>query len=105
MLKPFVLISIPLLVFGTPVRVSAGPCTDKIAEVEKSITAKHEGAGPTLSGPTTTGSGGPVPATDHGATQAMQMLQQAKEMDRQGKEQDCMQIVTSITATVPTGTK
>jgi hypothetical protein len=35
----------------------------------------------------------------------MQMLQQAKELDRQGKEQDCMQIVTAIKATVPTGTK
>src|SRR5688572_17064 len=34
----------------------AGPCTQRIAELEKSIVAKHEGAGPALAAPSTTGS-------------------------------------------------
>ena len=104
MLNRLLLISTPVLILGTP--VSAGPCMDRIAEIERSITAKHEGTGPALSGPTTTGAAVPSSsAVDQGSTQAMQMLQQAKELDRQGKEQDCMQIVTSITATVPSGPK
>ena len=99
-----------LLFILTPVLLTsaalAGPCTDRIAEVEKAITAKHEGAGPALSGPTSTGTVQPPSgAADQGSIQAMQMLQRAKEFDRQGRENDCMQVVTAVAATVPTGTR
>ncbi len=103
MLHRLSLISAAVLVLGTP--VSAGPCTDRIAEIEKSVTARHEGAGPTLSGQTTGATASSSRAADQDSTETMQMLQQAKELDRQGKEQDCMQIVTAVKATVPTGTK
>ena len=90
----------------------AGPCTQRIADLEKAATARHEGAGPTLSGSaTTTGSAGQpssgtsVKAEATTENQAMQLLQQAKELDRQRKETECMQIVTRVESLVPAGTK
>ncbi len=89
----------------------AGPCTQRIADLEKATTARHEGAGPTLSGSATTGSAGQassgtaVKAEATTENQAMQLLQQAKELDRQGKETECMQMVTRVGSLVPAGTK
>ena len=92
----------------------AGPCTQQIAELEKATSAKHEGAGPALANPSTTGSTAPAaspggqsgaPATDQGATQAMQMLQQAKQLDQQGKEAECMDLTRRVGAMAPPSTK
>ena len=78
----------------------AGPCTERLAELEKSVTAAQEGAGPAITGatPTTTG----TPAV---ANQNMQMIQQAKQLDAQGKEAECMDMVKKISTTAPPATK
>jgi hypothetical protein len=92
----------------------AGPCTQRLADLEKSITAQQEGAGPTLANPTTTGSTAAtqdqpsstnVPAQSQGSSQAMQMIQQAKQLDQQGKEAECMDMATRIGAMAPPAVK
>jgi len=35
----------------------------------------------------------------------MQMLQQAKQLDQQGKEAECMQMATQVSSMVPQHTK
>ena len=110
MLRRIISDSLFALVLATP--VFAGPCTERIAELEKSLTAKHEGAGPALSAPATTGStqqqsGSPgatssaSAAVSQGDNQAMQMLQQAKQLDQQSNERGCMEMVTRIGPMVP----
>ncbi len=90
----------------------AGPCTQRIADLEKAVTAKQEGAGPALSTPTTTGSTAQPsasaqnqPATSASQTQEanrlMQMLQEAKQLDQSGREADCMAAATRISSMVP----
>ena len=90
----------------------AGPCTQRIADLEKAVSAKQEGSGPALSTPATTGttaqptaSAQNQPATSPsqtaGANRAMQMLQEAKQLDQQGKEAECMQITTQVSSMVP----
>jgi hypothetical protein len=86
------------LVFILTGPVLAGPCTQRITELEKSITAPQEGAGPAMSTPTTTA----APAQPN---QNMQMVQQAKELDKQGKEAECMNMVNKISSTAPSATK
>lgn len=86
------------LVFILAGPVVAGPCTQRIAELEKSITATQEGSGPAMSTPTTTA----VPAQPN---QNLQMVQQAKELDKQGKETECMDMVKKISSTAPPATK
>jgi hypothetical protein len=84
----------------------AGPCTDRIAVIEKSVIAKHEGAGPTLSPPSTTGSTQQTaPAMSNPDNETMQLLQQAKQLDQQGKESECMAMATKIEALAPAQTK
>jgi hypothetical protein len=85
----------------------AGPCTEKVAELEKSILAKHEGAGPALSAPSTTGSTqqASAPAESKPDNEAMALLQQAKQLDQQGKESECMAIATRVGAIAPAQTK
>jgi hypothetical protein len=96
----------------------AGPCTQRLADLEKSITAKQEGAGPALANPTTTGTTAPTSSSSEGqpsgtnvtaqsqsANQAMQMIQQAKQLDQQGKEAECMDMVTKISLMAPPATK
>jgi hypothetical protein len=93
----------------------AGPCTQRLADLEKSITAQQEGAGPALANPTITGStastsqgqssGVNVTGQSQGANQAMQMIQQAKQMDQQGKEAECMDMATKISSMAPPSTK
>jgi hypothetical protein len=85
------------VLFASP--VFAGPCTQRIAELEKAISAKQEGGGPALSNP----SGERTQAADH--SKAMQALHQAKELDQQGQEQKCMQAVGRVEVTVPSGAK
>jgi len=93
-----------LILAATP--TLAGPCTDRIAELEKSVVAKHEGAGPALNAPSTTGSTQQTtPATNKADTEAMQLLQQAKQLDQQGKESECMAMTTKISAIAPAPTK
>jgi hypothetical protein len=94
----------------------AGPCTQRIADLEKSISARQEGAGPALDAPATTGSavqgspvapaqGANVTAQSQGHNQAMQMIQQAKQLDQQGKEAECMDMTARIGAMTPPATK
>ncbi len=90
----------------------AGPCTQRITDLGKAITAKHEGAGPALANaPAPTGSAGQsssgaaVKAEATGDNQAMQLLQQAKELDQQGKEDECMKTVKQVEGMVPAATK
>ncbi len=94
----------------------AGPCTQRLADLEKSITAKQEGAGPAVEAPATTGTttqgapasqgqGANVTAQSQGRNQAMQMIQQAKQLDQQGKEAECMDMATKIGAMAPPATK
>ncbi|HLM41297.1 MAG TPA: hypothetical protein VK434_17105 [Microvirga sp.] len=103
------------IIFSLAILVSpavAGPCTQQIADLEKSVTATQEGSGPALTTPSTTGSTSQPAAPAHnnpatspsqtsGANQAMQMLQQAKQLDQQGKEAECMQVVTQVSSMVP----
>ncbi len=114
MVSKVLLGSMLALVLSTP--GFAGPCTDRLAELEKSITAQQEGAGPAVNNPTTTGSTMPssTPAQGQGANvtaqsqshnQAMQMIQQAKQLDQQGKETECMAMATRINAMAPPATK
>jgi hypothetical protein len=90
----------------------AGPCTQRLADLEKSVTAKQEGGGPALSAPSTTGSTVQTPSSAQGqgvditaqsrdSNQAMQMIQQAKQLDQQGKEAECMDMVGKINSMTP----
>ena len=90
----------------------AGPCTQRIADLGKAITATQAGAGPALSTPAVTGSTAQSgaatqnqPATASNQTQdanrAMQMLQEAKQLDQQGKESECMQLTNRVSDMVP----
>ncbi len=97
-----------------PTAAAAGPCSDRIAELEKSITAKQEGSGPSLSpsastSGTASGSSGPAPANvaaeSQSANAAMQDLQRAKRLDSEGKEAECMQLVTQIGSALPAQAK
>jgi hypothetical protein len=73
----------------------AGPCAQRIADLERTFgVAMQEGA--------------PAPGTDastpaKGATQdaneGMALLKQAKELDSQGKEQECMAVVAKVSTT------
>ena len=94
----------------------AGPCTQRLAELEQSISARHEGAGPVLDAPATTGSaaqgtpsgsgqGANVTAQSQGHNQAMQMIQQAKQLDQQGKEAECMDMAGKAQAMAPPAIK
>lgn len=90
--------------------VIAGPCTERLAALEKSYLAKQEGAGPTVDAPSATGSTSPgqgvnVTARSQGDNQALQMIQQAKQLDQQGKEAECMDMATRIGAMAPPATK
>ena len=79
---------------------------DRIAVTEKSVVAKHEGAAPSLSAPSTTGSTQQTaPAVSKPDNETMQLLQQAKQLDQQGKESECMAMATKIEALVPAQTK
>ncbi len=108
MLRPIVLGSLlACTLFGGAL---AGPCTQRIAELEKAVTAQHEGAGPALS-PSASGStpqsssgqtaGVNVTADSQRANQAMQMLQQAKQLDQQGKEDECMRLTAQVSTKAP----
>ena len=97
----------------------AGPCTDRVAQLEKAVTANFEGAGPALAGavqsssasgtgqPGTGGqavgpAGGGAGATAGRSLQsgdenkAMNLLNQAKILDKDGKESECMRIVSQV---------
>lgn len=108
MVRPILLGSTLGLALTAP--VFAGPCTQRIAELEKSVTAKQEGAGPALSnaphitGSTGQPSGGSVTAQTARENEAMGLLHQAKELDQQGKE-ECMQIVKRVEGMASPGTK
>jgi hypothetical protein len=78
--------------------VVAGPCSEMIVDMEKSITAKHEGAtAPPVAPSTDPSQPASAPAVSQTDTDAMQMLQQAKQADEQGKESQCMAIISKIT--------
>ena len=91
----------------------AGPCAGRIAELEKSVIAAQEGAGASLAPPASSGTSSPsspqagtqgVPAATPDTVRAnavLQMLSQAKQLDQQGKEAECMEIVTQAGAMAP----
>ena len=107
---------------ATAAPVLAGPCTDQIAELEKAITTQYEGAGPAATGSAqgspavSTGEGVRAPSRPAGAqqgqsgseqakmnpaqrgpaTQAMEALNRAKELDRQGNEAECMRVLSEV---------
>jgi len=94
----------------------AGPCTQRLADLEKSISARQEGGGPALDAPATTGSaaqgsasapgqGANVTTQSQGHNQAKQMIQQAKQLDQQGKEAECMDIASKAQAMAPPAIK
>ena len=117
-----ILTAASMLVAAAP--AFAGACTDQIAELEKTITAEYEGAEPARTGsaqgqtspavPTGEGvrtpsrSAGSEPAQDGSqrakldpaqrqpATQAMEALNRAKELDRQGNEAECMKVLSEV---------
>jgi hypothetical protein len=100
------------LVLATP--GFAGPCTQRLADLEKSVTARQEGAGPALDAPATTGSSTPsaapgqganVTAQSQGHSRTIEMIQQAKQLDQQGKEAECMDMANQINAMAPPATK
>ena len=88
----------------------AGPCAGPIAELEKSVISAQEGAGAALAPPASSGTSSPsspaagtqgVPAATPDTVRAnavLQMLSQAKQLDQQGKDAECMQIVTQAAA-------
>ena len=90
----------------------AGPCAERIADLEKSVIAVQEGAGPALAPPASTSSGTSSPSSSAAGTQGvpaatpdsvranavLQMLSHAKQLDQQAKEAECMQIVTQAGA-------
>lgn len=94
---------------GLVVPALAGPCTQRLADLEKRVTAKQEGGGPALANPAPSGSGSdaahqapaPVPAQSLGDNDAMALIRQAKDLDRQGKEAECMQVADKIGAAAP----
>ena len=98
---------------SVPTAAFAGLCTARIAELEKSITAKQEGSGPSLApsasttGSTATASGSSgapaanVTAESRSANAAMANLQQAKRLDQEGKEAECMQLLTQAGTAAP----
>ena len=96
----------------------AGPCTQRIAALEKSMAVSQQGSASAPASPDTTGSTHPgtssaaapqlgrnVAAQGQGTSEAMQLLQQAKQLDQQGKEDECMQHVTRIGGVVPPQTR
>ncbi len=104
-----------ILALATP--AFAGPCTQRLAELEKSLTAHQEGAGPALSQPSATGSVGEaspgqgptsgtnVTAQSQQPNQALRMVQEAKQLDQQGKEAECMDMAGKAQAMAPPATK
>jgi hypothetical protein len=78
----------------------AGPCSERIADVERSI-----GAATTEGSPkpavTDSSSGTPVNVTaeSKNMSEGMNMLNQAKDLDKQGKEKECMDIVAKVATT------
>ncbi|WP_262029339.1 hypothetical protein [Microvirga sp. Mcv34] len=111
MISRIILGTILAFLFASP--GIAGPCTQRIADLEKSVSARQEGAGPTLDTPATTGSavqgsppsGQATTVQNQSNNQTMQMIQQAKQLDQQGKEAECMDMATRIGAMAPPATK
>jgi hypothetical protein len=98
-----------VLVLASP--ALAGPCSQRLAELEKAITARQEGAGPVLADPNATGSttqpssGTNVTAQAADANRSMQMIQEAKQLDQQGKEAECMEKANQVSAIAPPAMK
>jgi hypothetical protein len=89
----------------------AGPCGQQIAEFEKALLAKHEGAGTILAEAPRSESGAASPTQAANArggnpagtgneagsdNQALNQLQAAKELDAKGQEAECMKAVGSV---------
>jgi hypothetical protein len=89
----------------------AGPCGQQIAELEKALLAKHEGAGTALSEAPRTESGAAIATPTAGSAgtsssalgtqsgtdnQDLKQLQTAKELDAKGQEAEFMKAVGSV---------
>lgn len=79
----------------------AGPCTARIADLERTIEASTaEGvAEPSAAHSATAQAPANVTAQDKPESEGINMLQQAKELDKQGKEAECMDIVGKVATT------
>ena len=88
MLRTAIIVTAGILV---PVNVSAaGQCSEGIAALERSVAALQQpkaNAGATAS--SSTASTGQQSAVE----QSAKTVQQAKELDRQGKETECLQVL------------
>jgi hypothetical protein len=79
----------------------AGPCTVRIADLERTIEASTaEGvAKPPAAQSGTAQAPADVTSQYKPESQGINMLQQAKELDKQGKEAECMDIVGKVATT------
>lgn len=79
----------------------AGPCATRIADMERTIEASTtEGAaGAPAAGSGTAQAPANVTAQNKTSSEGMDMLKQAKDLDKQGKEAECMDIVAKVATT------
>ena len=74
----------------------AGPCSERIADLERTIEVKAGEGAPTSPAPDAAKPPANVTAQNKGGNEGMEMLKQAKDLDKQGKESECMEIVAKV---------
>ena len=82
------------LFFASP--ALAGPCSERIADLERTISVKAGEGAPASTAPDAAKAPANVTAQNKGETEGMDMLKQAKALDKQGKESECMDIVAKV---------
>ena len=90
----------------------AGPCTERIHQLEIAVTQQFEGGGPAVTGSTqpqtsgaTAGQSGTTAASAQEQSRAMNLLTEAKRLDQQGNEAACMQTVSQVESMTRTQAK
>ncbi|MEJ1160676.1 hypothetical protein [Prosthecomicrobium sp. N25] len=105
-MKSFILV-LAIVAAATP--AVAGPCTQRLADLEKTIGARNEGGGPAIEGNPavsgSTGSGAAAPATQRRDMDLMAALNEAKGLDRAGMEDECQKRAADIAASLPPGSR
>jgi hypothetical protein len=88
------------LVMSSMAPALAGPCTQRIADLERTIEVDTtEGSKPAATDATAPAKPANVTAASKQSSEGLDMLKQAKELDKQGKEQECMDIVAKVATT------
>ena len=77
----------------------AGPCSERIADLERTISVKAGEGAQTSTAPDAAKTPANVTSQNKGGTEGMEMLKQARELDKQGKESECMDIVAKVATT------